>query len=90
MLDANHFKEPSLIFDITKERIAPMDGVQSKQRKAPNLGTAAGIGGIPMGAGIVNPSMPMGGFAGGVAGGFVSTESSAFAPETEDNGGLPF
>lgn len=90
MLDANHFKEPSLMFDITKERIAPMEGVQSKQRKAPNLGTAAGIGGIPMGAGIVNPSMPMGGFAGGVAGGFVSTESSAFAPETEDNGGLPF
>ena len=90
MLDATHFKEPSLMFDITKERIAPMDGVQSKQKKAPNLAAAPGIGGIAMGAGIVNPSMPMGGFAGGVAGGFVSTESSAFAPDSEDNGGLPF
>lgn len=89
MLDATHFKEPSLMFDITKERIAPMDGVQSKQKKAPNLAAAPGIGGIAMGAGIVQPSM--GGMPNfGVAGGFNPTEGSAFAPDSEDNGGLPF
>lgn len=86
MLDATHFKEPSLMFDIAKERIAPMDGVQSKQKRAPNLVAVPCIGGIAMGTGIVNPNMPMAGFADG----FVSTESSAFAPETEDDGGLPF
>lgn len=89
MLDATHFKEPSLMFDITKERIAPMDGVQSKQKKAPNLAAAPGIGGIAMGAGIVQPSMVgMPNF--GAAGGFNPTEGSAFAPDSEDNGGLPF
>lgn len=89
MLDATHFKEPSLMFDITKERIAPMDGVQSKQKKAPNLAAAPGIGGIAMGAGIVQPSMAgMPNF--GAAGGFNPTEGSAFAPDSEDNGGLPF
>ena len=89
MLDATHFKEPSLMFDITKERIAPMDGVQSKQKKAPNLAAAPGIGGIAMGAGIVQPSM--GGMPNfGAAGGFNPTEGSAFAPDSEDNGGLPF
>mgnify|MGYP005857693021 FL=1 len=89
MLDATHFKEPSLMFDITKERIAPMDGVQSKQKKAPNLAAAPGIGGIAMGAGIVQPNM--GGMPNfGAAGGFNPTEGSAFAPDSEDNGGLPF
>lgn len=89
MLDATHFKEPSLMFDITKERIAPMDGVQSKQKKAPNLAVAPGIGGIAMGAGIVQPSM--GGMPNfGAAAGFNPTEGSAFAPDSEDNGGLPF
>lgn len=89
MLDATHFKEPSLMFDITKERIAPMDGVQSKQKKAPNLAAAPGIGGIAMGAGIVQPSMAsMPNF--GAAGGFNPTEGSAFAPDSEDNGGCPF
>lgn len=89
MLDATHFKEPSLMFDITKERIAPMDGVQSKQKKAPNLTAAPGIGGIAMGAGIVQPNM--GGMPNfGAAGGFNPTEGSAFAPDSEDNGGLPF
>lgn len=89
MLDANHFREPSIVFDITKERIAPMDGVQSKQKKAPNLAAAAGIGGIAMGAGIVQPGM--GGMPNfGAAGGFNPTEGSAFAPDSEDNGGLPF
>jgi len=89
MLDATHFKEPSLMFDITKERIAPMDGVQSKQKKAPNLAAAPGIGSIAMGAGIVQPSM--GGMPNfGAAGGFNPTEGSAFAPDSEDNGGLPF
>lgn len=89
MLDANHFREPSIVFDITKERIAPMDGVQSKQKKAPNLAAAAGIGGIAMGAGIVQPGM--GGMPNfGAAGGFNPTEGSAFAPDADDNGGLPF
>jgi hypothetical protein len=89
MLDATHFKEPSLMFDITKERIAPMDGVQSKQKKAPNLAAAPGIGGIAMGAGIVQPNM--GGMPNfGAAGGFNPTEGSAFAPDSENNGGLPF
>lgn len=89
MLDATHFKEPSLMFDITKERIAPMDGVQSKQKKAPNLAAVPGIGGIAMGAGIVQPSM--GGMPNfGAAGGFNPTEGSAFAPDSEDNGGCPF
>ena len=89
MLDATHFKEPSLMFDITKERIAPMDGVQSKQKKAPNLAAAPGIGGIAMGAGIVQPNM--GGMPNfGAAGTFNPTEGSAFAPDSEDNGGLPF
>lgn len=89
MLDANHFREPSIVFDITKERIAPMDGVQSKQKKAPNLAAAAGIGGIAMGAGIVQPGM--GGMPNfGAAGGFNPTEGSAFAPDGDDNGGLPF
>lgn len=89
MIDANHFREPSLLFDFTKERIAPMEGVQSKQKKVPNLAAAAGIGGIAMGAGIVQPRM--GGMPNlGVAGGFNPTESSAFAPDADDNGGLPF
>lgn len=89
MLDATHFKEPSLMFDITKERIAPMDGVQSKQKKAPNLAAAPGIGGIAMGAGIVQPNM--GGMPNfGAAGTFNPTEGSAFALDSEDNGGLPF
>ena len=89
MLDANHFREPSIVFDITKERIAPMDGVQSKQKKAPNLTAAAGIGGIAMGAGIVQPGM--GGMPNfGAAGGFNLTEGSAFAPDSEDNGVVPF
>ena len=77
------------MFDITKERIAPMDGVQSKQKKAPNLTAVPGIGGIAMGAGIVRPNM--GGMPNfGAAGGFNPTEGSAFAPDSEDNGGLPF
>lgn len=89
MIDANHFREPSLLFDLTKERIAPMEGVQSKQKKAPNLAAAAGIGGIAMGAGIVQPGM--GGMPNfGAAGGFNPTEGSAFAPDGDDNGGLPF
>lgn len=89
MIDANHFREPSLLFDFTKERIAPMEGVQSKQKKAPNLAAAAGIGGIAMGAGIVQPGMGvMPNF--GAAGGFNPTEGSAFAPDGDDNGGLPF
>lgn len=89
MIDANHFREPSLLFDFTKERIAPMEGVQSKQKKAPNLAAAAGIGGIAMGAGIVQPGM--GGMPNfGAAGGFNPTEGSAFAPDGDDNGGLPF
>lgn len=89
MIDANHFREPSLLFDFTKERIAPMEGVQSKQKKAPNLAAAAGIGGIAMGAGIVQPGM--GGMPNfGAAGGFNPTEGSAFAPDADDNGGLPF
>lgn len=89
MIDANHFREPSLLFDVTKERIAPMEGVQSKQKKAPNLAAAAGIGGIAMGAGIVQPGM--GGMPNfGAAGGFNPTEGSAFAPDGDDNGGLPF
>lgn len=89
MIDANHFREPSLLFDFTKERIAPMEGVQSKQKKAPNLAAAAGIGGIAMGAGIVQSGM--GGMPNfGAAGGFNPTEGSAFAPDEDDNGGLPF
>lgn len=89
MIDANHFREPSLLFDFTKERIAPMEGVQSKQKKAPNLAAAAGIGGIAMGAGIVQPGMGvMPNF--GAVGGFNPTEGSAFAPDGDDNGGLPF
>lgn len=89
MIDANHFREPSLLFDFTKERIAPMEGVQSKQKKAPNLAAAASIGGIAMGAGIVQPGM--GGMPNfGAAGGFNPTEGSAFAPDGDDNGGLPF
>lgn len=89
MIDANHFREPSLLFDFTKERIAPMEGVQSKQKKVPNLAAAAGIGGIAMGAGIVQPGM--GGMPNfGAAGGFNPTEGSAFAPDGDDNGGLPF
>lgn len=89
MIDANHFREPSLLFDFTKERIAPMEGVQSKQKKAPNLAAAAGIGGIAMGAGIVQSGM--GGMPNfGAAGGFNPTEGSAFAPDGDDNGGLPF
>lgn len=89
MIDANHFREPSLLFDFTKERIAPMEGVQSKQKKAPNLAAAAGIGGIAMGAGIVQPGI--GGMPNfGAAGGFNPTEGSAFAPDGDDNGGLPF
>lgn len=89
MIDANHFREPSLLFDFTKERIAPMEGVQSKQKKVPNLAAAAGIGGIAMGAGIVQPGM--GGMPNfGATGGFNPTEGSAFAPDGDDNGGLPF
>lgn len=89
MIDANHFREPSLLFDFTKERIAPMEGVQSKQKKVPNLAAAAGISGIAMGAGIVQPGM--GGMPNfGAAGGFNPTEGSAFAPDGDDNGGLPF
>lgn len=89
MIDANHFREPSLLFDFTKERIAPMEGVQSKQKKAPNLAAAAGIGGIAMGAGIVQPGM--GGMPNfGAAGDFNPTEGSAFAPDGDDNGRFPF
>ena len=44
---------------------------------------------IAMGAGIVQPNM--GGMPNfGAAGSFNPTEGSAFAPDSEDNGGLPF
>ncbi len=74
------------MFDITKERIAPMDGVQSKNKRKPNL-AAAQVWWYCNGAGIVQPSM--GGMPNfGAAGGFNPTEGSAFAPDSEDNGGL--
>ena len=86
MTDTTHFKQPNLVFDITKEAIAPMNNVQSKQAKRPNLNAAPGIGGIAMGAGVI----PQGGMLGGFAqpGGFNDPNASAFADAGNDE--MPF
>lgn len=69
-------KQPSMILDITKEAITPMN----VEKKKPNIGIGAGAG-IPVGAGIIPPVAPtMGGNAGGFAGAFAAGDGEGDLP----------
>lgn len=70
-------KQPSMILDITKECITPMN----IEKKKPNIGVGAGVG-IPVGAGIIPPAAPNIGVenAGGFAGAFATDENGSDLP----------